>query len=301
MGSETLDIRCDCGKVYHSSSEHVGRHIKCTNCGRLVEVKAPSISKSIRNIEDIQTESTVRQPRTSSSDAIKGRRFSRWGLWLALALAAVLIVVILSYRKTGNANTRAVTPNIAANESSPPHDSTQGSPVSLPESQPTGTLRTPLVEDTSAGLDCPTVPHSLPNGARLQPDVGTNGHGTLTVDNGTSDDATVELVNAGGDVTSRYAYIRANHKLTLTGIEVGTYHLMFTQGFNWVGDDFTCSPSYSEFEKELVYSESIEGNKHEFHEMSVTLHSVLQGNVKTRTISRADFHHHKQPLRNSSQ
>jgi len=121
------------------------------------------------------------------------------------------------------------------------------------------------------------------------------------VDNGTPDDATVELVNTDGDYTSRYAYITANHKLKLTGIEAGTYHLMFTQGVNWVGDDFTCTPSYSEFEKELVYSESVEGSKHEFHEMSVTLHSVIEGNVKTKAISRSEFHRHKQRVENSSQ
>jgi len=121
------------------------------------------------------------------------------------------------------------------------------------------------------------------------------------VDNGTPDDATVELVNTDGDYTSRYAYITANHKLKLTGIEAGTYHLMFTQGVNWVGDDFTCTPSYSEFEKELVYSESVEGSKHEFHEMRVTLHSVIEGNVKTKAISRSEFHRHKQRVENSSQ
>jgi hypothetical protein len=298
MGSETLDIRCECGRVYHSSSEHIGRRIKCANCGRLVEVKAPPNPKPNRNI---QTGSTVTQPMTGAPGAKKGRPFSRRGLWLALASAAILIAVALYSRKTYISNTRAITPNIATKESSSAHDSAQGSSVSHPEFQPTGTPGTPSGEDTSTGMNCPAISRSLSNGARLQPDVGTNGHGTLTVDNGTSDDATVELVNIGDDYTSRYAYIRANHKLKLTGVEAGTYHLLFTQGVNWVGDDFTCSPSYSEFEKELVYSESVEGNKHEFHEMSVTLQSVLLGNVKTKAISPADFHRHKQRVENSSQ
>lgn len=240
----SLDVRCECGRVYHSSSEHVGKQIKCTNCGRLVEIK-------------IRSEAAYTSNR---------HRFPRWGLWAALASLAVLVVGVYLAIKTGRANTNSgtVTPNPAA-------------------------------------ADCPSEPHSLLNGARLQPDVGTSGKGKLTVDNGTSDDATVELVNTGSDYTSRYAYVQANHKLTLTGIEVGTYDLMFTSGANWVGDDFTCSPSYSEFEKELVYSESVVANEREFHEMSVTLHEVPEGNVKTRTISRADFHRRTQGRSNSTQ
>jgi hypothetical protein len=146
--------------------------------------------------------------------------------------------------------------------------------------------------DTSSTVsNCPREPIALANGARLEPDVGLTGEGTLTVDNGTSDDATVELVNINTDESSRYAYIQAHRKLTLKGIEAGAYHLMFSSGTNWAGDDFTCSPSYSEFEKELVYAESVVGNRHRFHEMSVTLHTVPQGNVEIKTISRADFRH----------
>lgn len=297
-----LDVRCECGRIYHSSSEHVGRHIKCNDCGRIVEVKAPSNAKSIRDIQAVQNESAVRPPRTQVTYSIKRRPFSHSGLWLAVALAAILIVAVLYFRKTDNANTRAVTPHVPANGLASPHDSVQGPPISFPESRSTESSGTPMASGAnSAGADCPGSPNSFLNGARLQPDVGTDGHGTLTVDNGTSEDATIELVNTVGDYTSRYAYIRAQQKVTLTGIEAGTYQLMFTQGANWVGDDFTCSPSYNEFDKELVYSESVEGNKREFHEMSVTLHPVLEGNVKTRAISRADFHRHTQGRSNSSQ
>jgi hypothetical protein len=187
-------------------------------------------------------------------------------LWAALASLAVLIVGVYLARKTDSAHTNSgtVTPN-------PP------------------------------ATDCPSQPHSLPNGARLQSDVGINGKGTLTVDNGTSDDAAVELVDSDTGYTSRYAYVRAYNKLTFTGIEVGTYHLMFSSGENWAGDDFTCSPSYSEFEKDLVYSESVVDNRHQFHEMSVTLHEVPEGNVKTSAISRADFHRYTQGRSNSPQ
>jgi hypothetical protein len=194
---------------------------------------------------------------------------------VALAALAILIAGVYVARKAGNTNTRPATLRTPATESAP-------STISAPDSP---------ADASSAEADCPAEVISLPNGARIQPDIGLTGEGTLTVDNGTTDDATVKLVGTNTEDTFRYAYIRGGNKLTLTRIEPGIYHLMFSLGTNWTGDDFTCSPSYSQFEKELVYSESVVGNKHGFDKISVTLHQVPEGNAKTRTISRSEFRH----------
>jgi hypothetical protein len=259
--------------------------------------KSKSDAKSTRNIQAVEAESTVRLPQRDSPYKNKESRVSRFGVWVALASLALLIAVFLFFRKTGNPKTAAVTSNIAVSESATPHDSASEAPLPVPPSRtPRNRKPAPL---GAAALACPANPRSIQNEARLQPDEGTNGHGTLTVDNGTADDATVQLVNTNNDHISRYAYALAHHKLTLKGIEVGDYQLLFSLGTNWTGDDFTCSPGYSEFDKSLVYSESVVGNRHEFHEMSVTLHPVADGNVKTRTISSADFHRRTQSRGNS--
>ena len=136
---------------------------------------------------------------------------------------------------------------------------------------------------------CPSNPVSLANGTRLQTDDGVTGKGTLTVDNGTSTDAAIQLANSNGDV-ARYAYVRAHNTLKLSRIEPGTYDLLYTMGTNWTGDDFTCLLSFGQFDDELSYSEPTKGDQHGFWEMTVTLHPVLNGNAKTKAISPGDFH-----------
>lgn len=268
-----------------------------------MEVKVSSDAKEIQSNRAAEVEAPARRPQSHSTYLSKRRWLSRRGLFAAFALLAVLMTGFYFAQKAGNGNTNPspIRSDSATNESAPPGSSERVSPPSVPTSQTSPTAQAPSVgDDTLAGANCPTNPHSLPNGARLQPDVGISGHGTLTVDNGTSDDATVELVDTDSEDTSRYAYIRAHQKLTMTGIEVGAYHLMFSLGSNWLEDDFTCSPSYSEFENEMVYSEPVVGNVHKFHEMTVTLHRVLQGNARTRTLSRADYHRRTQRRGNSN-
>ena len=160
MGSnEMLDFTCECGRVYHSSLNNVGKHIKWANCGRLVEVNARSNAKSIRNTQANEAESTVRLPQRDSTDKIKGSRFSLFGVWVALASMALLIAVFLFFRKTGNPKTTVVTSNIAASESAIRHESASGTPLPVVPRQnsiraqngPEVPTRRQLLKDLSTG------------------------------------------------------------------------------------------------------------------------------------------------------
>jgi hypothetical protein len=137
----------------------------------------------------------------------------------------------------------------------------------------------------------PKTYNSLPTGTRLQEDVGTNGHGELTVKNGTTEDAVVRLSDAGTYGTMRWFFVRAQTSAQVAQIPEGTYRLAFTTGLNWVEPEETFSwhPSYSKFERLLTYSEEQDTEGIRYHSISVTLHTVPLGNVKTRSISREEF------------
>ncbi len=77
----------------------------------------------------------------------------------------------------------------------------------------------------------------------------------------------------------------------MTHIPQGTDRLTFTSGLNWVepDDTFSWHPSYSEFERVVAYSEEHDSEGIQYHTISVTLHPVLFGNVKTKAISREQF------------
>ena len=51
---------------------------------------------------------------------------------------------------------------------------------------------------------------SLPTDNRIGEDIGTNGHGTLTIENGTSEDAAAELSDVRTDGTVRYFFVQAH-------------------------------------------------------------------------------------------
>jgi len=131
--------------------------------------------------------------------------------------------------------------------------------------------------------------NSPPTGTRIEEDVGNDGHGKLTVDNGTADDATVRLVLSETEQTARWFFVKSHESATVGGIEPGKYDLRFTTGLDWDAADevFRWGAAYSEFDRKLNYVETLDAET--YHEMSVTLHPVPHGNAPTSAISRERF------------
>ena len=123
---------------------------------------------------------------------------------------------------------------------------------------------------------------SLENGARMAPDVGTDGYGILNVSNGTTEDAEIILYNVERDEQTRDVNVKAYNSLQVTGIPVGTYELKYAIG-----------PSCYEFERSFDYTEQrtedADRVRVNYKEISVTLHPVVGGNVRTIKISRGNF------------
>ena len=76
-----------------------------------------------------------------------------------------------------------------------------------------------------------------------------------------------------------------------------------TSGLDWIDseDGFRLNPSYHQFDRSVTYSEHTDEDGVQYHEISVTLHPVVGGNVRARKISREEFlkgPHHK-PLEKS--
>jgi hypothetical protein len=136
----------------------------------------------------------------------------------------------------------------------------------------------------------------MPNGSRIVPDVGTTGYGELEVQNGTGEDAVLSLYDSA-DQRVREVYVEAKHSVRMKGISRGTYELAYTHGFDWVSDDvFRCGdPDYAQFERQFVFTEERDREGVQYKTISVTLHPVLGGNVRTKRMSRQEFlrEHHR--------
>lgn len=148
----------------------------------------------------------------------------------------------------------------------------------------------------------PTTYNSLPTGTRITPDIGTNGHGTLTVTNGTTEDAVVRLYDVSSLQTLRWFFVQAGGSAQMGQLPEGTYTLAYTRGLDWLEsrDVFRWHPHYNQFGKQLEYTEQHDpdGVHYQSDDIRVTLNPVIGGNVRTRVITREEFlkGHHHMPL-----
>jgi len=160
----------------------------------------------------------------------------------------------------------------------PPELKSKPSSARRSQRQPAATNETGVLQNDSPFEQEP----SLPNGARIAPDVGSDGRGELNVNNGTSEDAEVILYSIENDEQTRDINVKAHSYFQITGIPVGTYELKYALGL-----------SCYQFDHSLDYTEhrTEEGDRVlvNYKEISVTLHPVVGGNVRTKQISRNEF------------
>lgn len=264
-----IDVTCpQCGEVYHADPVHVGRQIRCTKCSSLL----PILGAGGTIVQKPPEANGVRpfQPPSDAKSAPPSPRRTAVGLGSIVALVVVIAVglVVLLWYSSPNKGT-----------------------TSVAGQEPLGTEQEPQYEVvTPPPCDERAPRSSMPNGSRIAPDVGTNGYGVLAVQNGTNEDAVLSLYNTAADETIREVYLQAGHSVRMKGIPKGTYELAYTHGLDWVGDDiFRCGQDYAKFERQFAFTEEKDQEGVQYKEITVTLHQVVGGNVRTKRISRQEF------------
>ena len=255
-----IDVACpQCGVVYHTLETNAGKHILCTKCGHVITIVL-AVTRPTPSAPAVAAPTTI---------ASTKRRYKL--TLIAVAAVAVLVVAFLVLRHNDSPKGTDATKLDVVDEQSPP------------------TSNSPKIDTTPEPR--PTEYNSLPTGTRIEKDTGIQGHGELTVENGTTEDAVVRLSDATTDQTVRWFFVKAKTSAKMTRIPQGSYRLAYTTGLNWVESDdaFSWQPTYDEFERQFNYDESRDSEGIQFHKISVTLNAVLLGNVHTRTITREEF------------
>jgi hypothetical protein len=113
----------------------------------------------------------------------------------------------------------------------------------------------------------------------------------LEVQNGTNEDAVISLYDSAADETVCDVYRQARHSVRMKGILKGTYELAYTAGLDWDrgGTTFRCDPDYAQFERDFAFTEERDQEGVQYHAITVTLHPVVGGNIRTKKISREEF------------
>lgn len=305
-----IDVTCElCCAVYHSEEVHIGKHLRCTRCG--CEVPILKVSRAIAQADNrVVTQPIPNSPSKQAKNQPRARvvRRSRTAYFVAAACGFVLLVgslLVIHFHgsadaaPTGTAKFSDIDQSAASqmqgrgSQSSAVENESSKLKIigeeSIPPEPKTTTLPTRGTRRSSAANDV-RVPEgfeneqqpSLGNGAKLAPDVGLDGYGVLNVSNGTTQDAEIILYSVERDEQTLDRNVKAYNSLQIKGIPVGVYELKYAVG-----------SSYYEFERSFGYTEERTEDVDRVHvnykEISVTLHPVVGGNVRTIKIPRDKF------------
>jgi hypothetical protein len=136
---------------------------------------------------------------------------------------------------------------------------------------------------------CDGLPHGTfrpLNGALVLDQRTLRGLGRLTVDNGTSSDGLVVLVDEGGKTVLAF-YVRSMEKFTLNALANGSYQLYFNRGSEWDGDEkkFLKSDEIKKMDQALVFR----ANGNQYTTWTITLQPVVGGSASASDIPADQF------------
>src|SRR5437660_2958866 len=288
-----IDVRCpQCATVYHADPAHAGKRIRCTRCDYLISIPDKREPTSKHRVETVSIANSKHQRHHEGPSVRRPMLF--WAFALGLLIILGMGFLLFSYRHSRVPASQAL-PAVGATPAEPTQAKTEISVPSGPSGQQVdfepegdGQLGAPARDPNGNELETgprPPIYNSLPTGTRIEDCSG--GHGKLTVQNGTSEDAVARLYDTSTDQVCSF-FVKAGSAARIAQIPEGNYQLAYTGGLDWSESEeaFRWHPSYAEFEQTLHYSERNDHEGVHYLEVRVTLHPVIGGNVRTRQISR---------------
>jgi len=121
-----------------------------------------------------------------------------------------------------------------------------------------------------------------------------NGNAILTIKNGSSSDAVVNLFNLSINHTVRNVYVRKNENYTIYNISEGYYRIKVLFGNDWnpetlspcgIKGYFDSNVYFVEFDRTEYFEDSLEG----YTVATITLYTVSHGNASTSRINQTNY------------
>lgn len=258
-----ITIHCPCGEVFHADEQHAGRAIKCWKCERTLSIGAPPPARR-PDARPAEAHPFRRRVGSRRSSALRPSI-----VVLAFSLTALGLFLVLSPRgrDTRQPSTQVSTPHAPS--------------VVVPQPLPT-----PAPVPTPTG-----PPFRLRTGTNIGRASGLSGRGTLRINNGTSYDAAVTLLDAEVETPRRFVYIRARGDITLRNIGPCRCRLFFALGTDWneAAEEFRENTVFWVFDDMLEFTEVQTEARVHWATFSVTLHAVPEGKARTARLSKEEF------------
>jgi len=123
------------------------------------------------------------------------------------------------------------------------------------------------------------------------------GQAWIKFDNSNSSDAIVSLVNVYSEKVIRNEYIKAGTSYKMTNVPTGTYYIKVYYGNDWNPTKTNFCSTLGAFDNDERYSKSdnpkdyidIENSSTGYSTWTITLYSVLNGNMSTEPTNASDF------------
>lgn len=250
-----------CGEAYHTDSSNIGKTIRCRHCDQVFTIEGDAHLQELFS-RSYPEETLQESKRRVNRVYMQGHKteWQRWVLWVA----GILIIIFLAFKYS--------TPTTENPPSTDWQDTNTSKAIDNPIPQPV------------------LLNRSLPNGADIIPPIG-KGIGKITVKNGNSQDAFVEIVD--GEQAKQGKYVKAYSKVIFKNIASGIYTLKYGIGTDFNGKIFTRDDIYGEFDEFFTFLETTTYEGDYSHTKgngyTVTLNPVIGGNASTHGITKEEF------------
>ena len=137
-------------------------------------------------------------------------------------------------------------------------------------------------------------PRSLANGTMIT-ELSRIGNGTLKIDNGTTHDAVIKVVDERAAKIVVAFYVCAGRVAQIEHIPDGDFRVLFAGGMDWDADvgNFTRDKAFAKFDEALDFVTTRTTKGYEVYKkysvFTLTLHAVLNGNAKTTNVDEEEF------------
>jgi hypothetical protein len=272
-----LEVTCKkCGRSHQAGEEHLGRCLRCAGCGSNVLITRGGRRLDSDNALKTRVGPAAIKTPSGTAAALDKKRYSSFARKRGyLTFATFFIIFIASgifvYRMRVGRN--------AANAAY------ETNPSAVPSSGPPTLDPSEVEEVPSAAANYRRI---MPTGTKFIKDLATGGYGELKAINGTTLDACLVVMDANTQTRVRMLSIRAKDTYTLLQLHSGQYVVLFATGLDWdrSEEEFTQRGSYYRFGKPLWFSETSTS----YDKMTITLHTVPDGNVTRIPLSAGEFH-----------
>ena len=285
-----IEVVCPrCARKHQAGEEHAGRMLRCAGCGDAVVI-GTSRSNAAPVLWTEEDGAVPLRPRAKTKFWRRKSKLVWGGALFSLLLASGLT----AYLKQGS------------HDNSPSRDLPSGADSSSPtapaiplskgefETAPSSSgpfLATPKQAKSECAGDIFDDVSRPANGQNIGAERDDEGLGQLRLINGTQSDAVVRVYRAASGVLSRAIYVRQGETAFVGRVSRGKYVVKVATGGKWSSqaDDFEACVSYFKFAETYEFKEIPKDGSTEYDQLTLTLHTVPNGNVEKTPITREEF------------